>query len=96
MPEAAGIVTGEAVGVNRYFGSLLKVDKMHDPRSHFEDAIADPAVFLDTPEELSRYGRDWTGRFQGETPLVLRPNSTEQVQALLAVCHRKGRRSRGS
>jgi FAD/FMN-containing dehydrogenase len=90
MPKAAGIVTGEAVGVNRYFGSLLKMDKMHDLRSHLEDAIADPTVFLDAPEELSRYGRDWTGKFQGETPLVLRPNSTEQVQALLAVCHRKG------
>jgi FAD/FMN-containing dehydrogenase len=66
------------------------MDKMHDLRSHLEDAIADPTVFLDAPEELSRYGRDWTGKFQGETPLVLRPNSTEQVQALLAVCHRKG------
>jgi FAD/FMN-containing dehydrogenase len=33
---------------------------------------------------------DWTGRFRGRTPAVIRPRDTEQVAAVLAACTRAG------
>jgi FAD/FMN-containing dehydrogenase len=36
------------------------------------------------------YEQDWTGRFQGRTPAVLRPGSTEEVAACLALCNDAG------
>jgi len=36
------------------------------------------------------YERDWTGRFVGETPAVVRPGSTAEVAACLAICDREG------
>jgi FAD/FMN-containing dehydrogenase len=43
-----------------------------------------------TGEATGGYAVDWTGRFQGHTPAVLRPRDTEQVAAVLAVCTAAG------
>jgi FAD/FMN-containing dehydrogenase len=63
------------------------------------DALALPAEFvaaveevlgpnhvLSTPDMRAPYETDWTRRFQGSTPLVLRPGSTDEVSAVLALC----------
>lgn len=39
--------------------------------------------------ETSGYGRDWTGRFQGEPPAVVVPRSAEEVSAALAYCNER-------
>jgi FAD/FMN-containing dehydrogenase len=36
------------------------------------------------------YAVDWTGRFRGHAPAVLRPADTAEVAGVLAVCHRAG------
>src|ERR1700680_3024391 len=33
---------------------------------------------------------DWTGRFKGATPAVVRPGSVEEVVAVLRACHDAG------
>ncbi len=38
----------------------------------------------------ARYETDWTGRFSGSTPAVVRPASTEDVRAVVELCRRHG------
>ncbi len=41
---------------------------------------------LDDPGGTERYRRDFTGRFQAEPTVVVRPESTEQVAAIVKAC----------
>ncbi len=50
----------------------------------------DPKAWSDDPAELAGHVRDWRGRYQGETPLLLKPGSTEEVARVLAVCNEAG------
>src|SRR5437763_8697700 len=43
-----------------------------------------------TGDAAAGYAVDWTGRFRGHAPAVLRPGSTAEVAALLARCHEAG------
>jgi FAD/FMN-containing dehydrogenase len=40
------------------------------------------------PDVVAGYTADWTGRFRGSTPAVLRPGSTEEVAAVIGLCRR--------
>lgn len=51
--------------------------------------VGDGQVLTD-PELTAGYVRDWTGRFVGDTPAVVRPADTAQVAAVLQVCARAG------
>ena len=42
------------------------------------------------PREQAGYLREWRGRYLGRTPLVLRPGSTEEVSAILALANAEG------
>ncbi len=62
-----------------------------------DPAFFDEAVSIVGPEHVLRdadvvagYTVDWTGRFSGSSPGVLRPGSTEQVAALVELCRRHG------
>ncbi len=46
-------------------------------------------VLTDAGRRLG-YERDWTGRFSGRTPAVLRPADVDEVAAVLACCHEAG------
>ncbi len=50
------------------------------------DRLGDSTLWLDDPADTAAYARDWTGKHVGETPLVLRPRSTEEVSTVLAAC----------
>lgn len=54
-----------------------------------EDLVGAEHVITD-PERLVGHERDWTGRFQGETPAVVRPADTAEVAAVLAACTEAG------
>jgi FAD/FMN-containing dehydrogenase len=45
---------------------------------------------LTDPETIASYRTDWTGRWQGRTDVVVRPANTEEVAAVLSVCHEHG------
>jgi D-lactate dehydrogenase (cytochrome) len=48
--------------------------------------IAGPSGYLDQPADIAPYEVDHRKLYRGSTPLVLRPNSTEQVSAILRTC----------
>ena len=50
----------------------------------FEAIVGSPHA-LHQDELVASYTTDWTGRFQGSTPLVLRPGTTEEVAAIVRV-----------
>jgi FAD/FMN-containing dehydrogenase len=46
--------------------------------------VGEPHVL--TGDATAGYAVDWTGRFQGQTPAVVRPRDTAEVAAVLALC----------
>ena len=49
-------------------------------------AIVGPAHVLTEPDVRAGYEVDWTGRFRGTTPAVVRPGSTDEVAAVVGLC----------
>jgi FAD/FMN-containing dehydrogenase len=52
-------------------------------------AVGEPYVRTD-PDVVAGHVVDWTGRFHGATPAVVRPGRVEEVAAVLRVCHDAG------
>jgi FAD/FMN-containing dehydrogenase len=53
-------------------------------------AIVGPRNALTAADDRATYERDWTGRFVGHTPAVVRPADTHEVGAVIEVCRRHG------
>ncbi len=53
-------------------------------------AVAAPGTALESEADTDAYVHDWRGRYRGATPLVLRPGSTEEVAAIVAICAETG------
>ncbi len=53
-------------------------------------AIVGAANALTDPADQVRYLTEWRDLFRGETPLVLRPGSTEEVAAIVRLAHATG------
>jgi FAD/FMN-containing dehydrogenase len=51
---------------------------------------AGPNGFSEDPNEIAPYLEEWRGRTHGKSALLLKPQSTEQVSAILAICHQAG------
>jgi FAD/FMN-containing dehydrogenase len=49
-----------------------------------------PGGVLTDPDVLAGYTVDWTGRWRGHTPAVVRPRSTPEVAAVLQTCRAAG------
>jgi FAD/FMN-containing dehydrogenase len=47
---------------------------------------AGPKGWSEDPHELAPHTRDWRGRWQGETPLLLKPASTAEVSDIVRIC----------
>ncbi|MCC5994887.1 MAG: FAD-binding oxidoreductase [Oceanicaulis sp.] len=48
-----------------------------------------PASWSRDPGEIAPHARDWRGRLQGETPLLLKPADTAEVSRILQICHER-------
>ena len=48
--------------------------------------IVSPAHLLVDPDAKASYEIDWTGRFRGATPAVVRPGSVAEVAAIIDLC----------
>ena len=53
-------------------------------------AIVGPENVLSEPDTIAGFVRDWTGRFVGDSPAVVRPRSTDEVAAVVAWCAERG------
>jgi FAD/FMN-containing dehydrogenase len=49
-------------------------------------AIVGPAGSTSGPDDLAPHLREWRGRYQGATPLLLKPGSTNEVAKIVKVC----------
>jgi FAD/FMN-containing dehydrogenase len=47
----------------------------------------DPKAWSVDPTELSAHTQDWRGRYQGQTPLLIKPASTAEVAEILTFCN---------
>ena len=53
-------------------------------------ADLDPKAWSDDPGELAGHTRDWRGRYQGDTPLLLKPGTPAEAARILKACHAAG------
>jgi FAD/FMN-containing dehydrogenase len=58
-------------------------------RSRFAELIGEKNV-LTAPQDTAPYTVDWRKQFRGEAQCVLRPSSTDEVAAVVALCAREG------
>lgn len=49
-------------------------------------AVVGPKGWLDQPADLAPHLVDWRRRFQGKTPLLLKPTSTSEVAEIVRLC----------
>ena len=49
------------------------------------DIVGEPHVLTD-PDVITQYCVDWSGRYQGEAPAVVRPANTDDVSRILSLC----------
>jgi len=54
------------------------------------EAIVGREHVLTAPDVVAGYSTDWTGRFVGASTAVVRPGSTDEVAAIVAVCRAAG------
>ena len=52
-------------------------------------AVGDQHVLVD-PDVVAAHATDWTGRWVGHTPAVVRPGTTDEVARVLRLCHEFG------
>jgi FAD/FMN-containing dehydrogenase len=52
-------------------------------------ALAGPGAHVEDPAELAASLTEWRGLFRGAAPLMLMPDSTAAVSAILGYCHRQ-------
>ncbi len=53
-------------------------------------AAAGPNGFSEDKDEIAPYLVEWRGRSHGKSALLLKPQTTEQISSILAVCHQSG------
>src|SRR6476659_7886342 len=51
--------------------------------------IVGPRHVLTDADQRAGYEVDWTGRFRGSTPAVVRPGTVDEVSAVLSLCERE-------
>lgn len=53
-------------------------------------SVLGPKGWSEDPAEIGPLASDWRGRYQGETPLLVKPASTGEVSNVVAICHETG------
>jgi len=46
--------------------------------------------FSEDPAEIAPHLEEWRGKYKGRSPLLLKPATTAEVSAILAICHETG------
>ncbi|MGM3387838.1 FAD-binding oxidoreductase [Stutzerimonas stutzeri] len=54
---------------------------------HALEAVVGPAGIVCDPEQIASYLSDWRNAYRGAAALVVRPATTEQVAAVVQICH---------
>ena len=75
---------GYAPPRNPAFASLTDKDL-----SFFESVVGNKSGMITDEAEVAPYNSDWTHKFVGNSKLVLRPQSTEEVVDVLKHCNER-------
>lgn len=67
----------------------MAADPVGDLAARLAGIVGHGGVLTD-PDLMASYTVDWTGRWRGQAALVVRPTSTEQVAAVVAICAAAG------
>ncbi|KAL9649175.1 hypothetical protein ABK040_004196 [Willaertia magna] len=74
--------------------TLFNNDKIENHLKSFEQIFQEDTSttkkggeILYNPEIDKSYNKDWTGQFEGHSPLILRPRTTEQVSKIVKYCY---------
>ncbi|HTT97296.1 MAG TPA: FAD-binding oxidoreductase [Rhizomicrobium sp.] len=59
---------------------------MSDALSRLKDAVGAKG-FSEDPREIAPHVEEWRGSYKGNTPLLLKPATTEEVSRALAICN---------
>jgi FAD/FMN-containing dehydrogenase len=62
---------------------------MSDALARLKEA-AGPKSFSEDPNEIAPHLAEWRGTYEGHTPLLLKPDSTDSVARILAICNETG------
>lgn len=57
---------------------------------HFRNILAnepESALIYNSPDDIDPYNSDWMRKYRGQTSLVLRPSTTQQVSSILSYCN---------
>lgn len=54
--------------------------------ARLKDAVG-PGGFSEDPVEIAPHLEEWRSKYKGQTPLLLKPASTAEVSAILAICN---------
>jgi len=49
-------------------------------------AVVGPKGWTDDPQDMAPYLKEWRGRYQGATPLVVKPSTTLEVAEVVRIC----------
>lgn len=52
-------------------------------------SVLTPSNVIKDEEDLEHFNRDWMRKYRGQSKLVLKPSSTEQVSKILAYCNKQ-------
>lgn len=53
-------------------------------------SITGPAGYLDEAHDIAPYCVAWRDNWSGRTPIVMRPKTTQQLSAIVGLCHQHG------
>lgn len=53
-------------------------------------AIVGPKGFSEDPAEIAPHLEEWRSKYTGRSPLLIKPASTQEVSAVVALCHQTG------
>jgi FAD/FMN-containing dehydrogenase len=59
---------------------------MSDALSRLKDSVG-PKGFSEDPREIAPHVEEWRGSYKGNTPLLLKPATTDEVSRVLAICN---------
>ena len=63
---------------------------MEDILEGLRNQLNQPGLLLTEPNEVSAFTTDWTRKFSGTTPAVLRPKNLEEVSRCVLACRKIG------
>lgn len=65
-------------------------EKLQDTHvEYFKTFLEENQIIYNKPDEIEPFNVDWTGKYRGQSRLILKPKTTNQVSSILKYCQEK-------